>query len=101
MDFGFYDLSLRIFPSCVLTFILECGFTEFPQFEKKWHIKFALTRLMMRKKTMWIKEFANIIEHKIDLTTTMYFTIYSLFFLFFFFFFSFAFLLFFDKNKIE
>ena len=45
---------------------------------------------MMRKKTMWIKEFANIIEYKIDLTTTMYFTIYSLFFLFFFFF-SFAF----------
>ena len=45
---------------------------------------------MMRKKTMWFKEFANIIEYKIDLTTTMYFTIYSLFFLFFFFF-SFAF----------
>ena len=35
MDFGSYDLSLRIFPSCVLTFILERGFTEFPQFEKK------------------------------------------------------------------
>ena len=35
MDFGSCDLSLQIFPPCVPTFILERGFTEFPQFEKK------------------------------------------------------------------
>ena len=32
--------------------------------------------------TMWIEVFANIIDHKIDLTTTMFFAIYSLFFFF-------------------
>lgn len=34
--------------------------------------------------TMWIKVFANINDRKINLTTTMYLAIYSLFFLFFF-----------------
>ena len=96
MDFGSCDHSLRIFPKCVPTFILERGFAAFPPFGKKYRIKFALTCLMVCKKkkkncarcyvlTMWIKVFTNITDHKIDMTTTMYLAIYGLFFSPFFF----------------
>ena len=60
-------------------FILERGIAGFPQFGKKCHIKFTLSRQMGRKKMeprinaiFWNKVFENITDNNIDLTAALY-----------------------------